>query len=201
MNDWEQTLVKTIGLSHISRIIPQIPDITPSPVKGALLGRMLPSLHYLAVVATLDEALADYVEVKNVPWPKKTKRDLFNLIRVVSAAVMGIDAVLLQEIRVRRNLIAHEPDSILSHPVTWEELDGAIGCVCRSMKELGIIGEIPQIEAFYERVPELFPDEPGPNGERIRHKFTVGATLNHEVYMRFTHEIAYFPPAAPDVGA
>jgi hypothetical protein len=155
---------------------------------------MLPSLHYLAAVATLDEALADYIEINNVPWPNKTKRNLFNRIKVVSGVVSSSDAVVLQEIRERRNVIAHEPDSILSHPVTWDELDRAIDCVCRAMKELGLIGHTPQIVAFYERTPELFLNELGPSGERMRHKFTVGAKLNDEVFMEFSREISYFPP-------
>ena len=197
MNKWEQTLFKSIGVSRISRIIPQIPDVTPSPVKGALLGTMLPSLHYLAIVATLDEALAEYIEANNIPWPNKTKRDLFNRIKVVSGVVSSIEAVVLQEIRERRNLIAHEPDSILSRPVTWDELDDAIGYVCRSMKELGLIGITPQIVAFYERTPELFLNELGPSGERMRHKYTIGAKLNEEVFLEFSHEISYFPPGHP----
>lgn len=193
MNKWEQTLFKSIGLSRISRIIPQIPDVTPSPVKGALLGTMLPSLHYLAIVATLDEALEEYIDVSNIPWPNKTKRDLFNRIKVISGIVCRIDAVALQAIRERRNLIAHEPDSILSRPVIWDELDNAIGCVCRSMQELGLIGDTPQIVAFYERTPELFLNELGPSGERMRHKHIVGAKLNNEVFMEFSNEISYFP--------
>lgn len=193
MNKWEQTLFKSIGISHIARIIPQIPDVTPSPVKGALLGMMLPSLHYLAIVGILDEALAEYLEVKNIPWPNKTKRDLFNRIKVVSGVVSRIDTIVLQMIRERRNVIAHEPDSILSRPVTWDELDIAISHVCRSIQELGLINDTPPIVAFYERIPELFPNELGPSGERIRHKYIVGAKLNDEVFMEFSQEILYFP--------
>ena len=63
------------------------------------------------------------------------------------------------------------------------------------MKELGFIREIPNIEAFFERTPELFPDELGPNGERVRHNFTVGAKLNDNVFISFSHDVAYYPPA------
>ena len=62
------------------------------------------------------------------------------------------------------------------------------------MKEMGLIGDIPQMTAFWERMPELFPDELGPNGERLRHKYTVGAKINDDVIMEFTHVISYFPP-------
>jgi hypothetical protein len=197
VNKWEQALFKSIGVSRISKIIPQIPDVAPSPVKGALLGTLLPSLHYLAIVVTLDDALAEYVDVNNLPWPNKTKQDLFNRIKVVSDVVSRIDAAALQKIRERRNLIAHEPDSILSRPVTWDELDNAIGDVCCSMRELGLIGNTPQIVAFYERIPTLFLNDLGPSGERMRHKYIIGAKLNGEVFMEFSHEISYFPPSHP----
>jgi hypothetical protein len=65
------------------------------------------------------------------------------------------------------------------------------------MKELGIIGDTPQIGAIYERTPELFLNELGPSGERMRHKFIVGAKLNDEVCMEFSREISYFPPSHP----
>ena len=129
MNDWERTFIQEYWVVTYLENYSADSGRHSHPVKGALLETMLPSLHYLVIVATLDEALAEYVEINNVPWPNKTKRDLLNRIKVVSGVVSGIDAVVLQEIRERRNVIAHEPDSILSRPVTWEELDGAIGCV------------------------------------------------------------------------
>ena len=96
MNDWERSLFQGIGISRISKIVPQIPDITPSPVKGSILSIMLPSLHYIAIVATLDEALMEYIEIHDIPWPSRTKRDLFNRINVVSGVVPNINAPKLQ---------------------------------------------------------------------------------------------------------
>lgn len=194
MNEWERTLVSSIGLARISKIIPQIPDVGPSPVKGALTSLLLPSLHLLAIVGILDEGLAEYIDANNVAWPSKTKRDLFNRINVVSGVVPGVETALLQRIRERRNSIAHKPDLVLSAPVSWDELDKTIDCVCDTMKLLGMIREVPQIVAFHERTPELFPNEVGPNGERMRHKHTVGAKRAGEVILEFSHEIAYFPP-------
>ena len=186
-----------IGLSRISQIIPQIPDVTPSPVKGVLLGTLLPALHYLPLVATFDEALAEYIDVNTIPWPNKTKKDLFNRINVVSGVVSTIDATALQAVRDRRNEIAHDPDLILSRPVSWDELEEATGCICRAMRELSLIGDIPQIYAFYERTPEFFVNDLGPHGERIRHEFTVGAKLNNQVFLKFSHGVSYFPPNHP----
>jgi hypothetical protein len=65
------------------------------------------------------------------------------------------------------------------------------------MQELGLIGDTPQIVAFYERTPELFLSELGPSGERMRHKYIIGAKLNDEVFMEFSHEISYFPLGYP----
>ena len=107
MTDWQLTLFKSIGMARISKIIPQIPDVTPSPVKGALLEVTLPSLHYLAIVSTLDEALSAYIDTQNIPWPPNTKRDFFNRINIATEAVPSIDSVSLHEIREQRNLIAH----------------------------------------------------------------------------------------------
>lgn len=194
VTDWESTLFKSIGMACISKIISRVPDVTPSPVKGALLALTLPSLHYLTIVSILDEGLSEHIDSKKLPWPPKTKHDLFNRINVVAAAVPTINPDLLHEIRERRNKIAHEPDSVLSRPLTWEQLDQAITGVCQTIKELGLIGTVPRIDAFFERTPQLFPNELGPNGERIRHSFLIGAKLNDEVFISFTHDISYFPP-------
>ena len=57
MNKWERALFKRIGMPQISRLIPQIPDVSPSPVKGALLGTMLPNLERMTE-PQLEEFLA-----------------------------------------------------------------------------------------------------------------------------------------------
>lgn len=197
MNDWERSLFQGIGISRISKIVPQIPDITPSPVKVAILSIMLPSFHYIALVATLDKALTEYIQVHGIPWPNRTKRNLFNRIKVVSGVAPNINAPKLQKIRNRRNSIAHEPALIFSNPITWDELDDTIQNVCIAMKEMGLIEDIPQVTAFFERMPELFPEELGANGERLRQKYIVGAKVNDEVIMEIEKVISYFPPGNP----
>ena len=194
MTDLESTLLKSIGMARISKIIPQVPDVTPSPVKGRLLALTLPSLHYLAIVSTLDDGLADYIKVKNIPWPPKKKRDLRNHIDVVAKFVTTIDFAGLHKMRERRNKIAHEPNSVLVYQLTWEQLDTAITLICHTMKELDLIHEIPNIIAFYERVPQLFSDKLGPNGERIRHSFTIGAKLEDKTFISYNLDVSYFPP-------
>jgi len=69
MTDWENSLCRAIALGRITQIIPNIRDPLQSPVKDGLFGLMLPGLHLLTIVSVLDEALADYVEIQEVPWP------------------------------------------------------------------------------------------------------------------------------------
>jgi len=198
MTQLAQSLFVTIGLARIARVIPNIADPTASPVKGALLELMLPGLHLLNAVAVLDEALADYVEVKSIPWPPKTKRDLFNRIDIVAKAVPDLDAQRLHQVRDLRNSIAHASDSQPSRPgrtLTWTALDDALVDIARVFVALGLIERIPSIVAFYERHPALFLDDLGPSGERMRHRHRVGAKIDDDVHIEFSHEIAYLPPS------
>ena len=99
MTEFAQSLFTTIGLARIARAIPDIQDPTASPVKSALLGLMLPGLHLLNAVALLDEALSDYIEVRDIPWPPKTRSDLFSRITVVANALPDLDAQRLHRVR------------------------------------------------------------------------------------------------------
>jgi hypothetical protein len=196
MTQLTQSLFTAIGLARIARIIPNIPDPTPSPVKGALLGLMLPGLHLLNVVAVLDEALSDYVEAKNIPWPPKTRRDLFNRIDVVAKVVPGLNAECLHRIGEIRNSIAHASDSRLYRALPWADLDDTLVDIAGAFVALGLIERTLNIVAFYERHPTLFLDDLGPNGERMRHRHRVGANIDDDLLIEFSHEIAYFPPQA-----
>lgn len=194
MNELQETLFRVIGIARVSKVIPQIPDVAPSPVKGKLIALLLPSLHLLTIVGLLDEALTEYIDVNEVSWPAKTKRDLFNRINVISNIVPELEPTHLHQLRERRNFVAHDPGAFISNPVSWAELDSAIDCVCKSLKALGVIHEIPEIVPFFERTPQLFPDELGPSGERVRHKHVVGAKCDDKIILEFEFEILYLPP-------
>ena len=161
------------------------------------MGKHVPSLRYLSIIAILDEALADYIEENSVPWLSKTARVLFNRINVISDIVMAIHAGVLQRIRERRNMITHEPASILIQPVTWGELEDTISHVLHSLQARGLIGNAPQITAFHEMTAELFPNELGPNEKRIRYKHRIWVEHNDEVLMEFSHEVSCSPPVQP----
>ena len=199
MSHLSSSLYKAIGLARIAKLIPTVHDPSESPVKGALLGLMLPSLHLLTLVSVLDEALCEYIEIKNIPWPSGKRWDLCNRLDVVSNFLPGLNADRLHQIRKVRNSIAHSGQTSRDQPITWTILDDAIVEIAQSFVVMGLIESSPKIVAFYERNPALFLDELGPSGERIRHTHRVGAKVNDEVFLEYSSEIAYFPPQTPNI--
>jgi hypothetical protein len=175
-------------------MIPNIADPLPSPVKGALLNASLPSVHLLAVVAILDDALSDYIESAELPWPPKTRRDLCNRIKVVAAALPGIDAVRLQEVRHIRNSVAHPRTGESAETVDWACLDSVIETVGTALVAMKCMNSVPDVRAGYERTPTLYPKELGPNGERVRHKHRVVATRDGREFLEYVTEVSYGPP-------
>ena len=192
-----KSLFRVIAFARIAEVIPNIPDPSMSPVKGALMALMLPGIHLLTLISVLDDALSEYVELNSIPWPSKTKRDLFNRIEVVSTVAVGIDTTSLQRVREIRNSVAHPGEVGAHQPVSWATLTEAISIVLKTFLALGQIEAIPTIVAFYEREPTLYLDELGPNGERMRHRHRIGAKLDGEVLLEYAHEVTYFPPTAP----
>ena len=145
----------------------------------------------------MDEALSDYIEDKGIPWPAKTKRDLFNRINVVSKFVPTLPTVRLHRIREMRNCIAHSLGAAQDQTVTWAWLDDAMTGIAEAFAAMELIESTPEIVAFYERKPTLFLDELGPSGERMRHAHHIGARMNDAILLEYSSEIAYFPPQAP----
>lgn len=190
------SLFRVIAFARIAAVIPNIPDPSASPVKGALMALMIPGVHLLGLVSVLDDALAEYIDLNNIPWPSKTKRDLFNRIELVSTVVSGVSRTDLQRVRGMRNAVAH-PSDASNILVTWDALTEAIDIVLETFLALGLIGSVPSIVAFYERNPTLFLSNLGPNGERMRHSHRVGAKLDDENFLEYTYEVSYFPPTAP----
>jgi hypothetical protein len=197
MTEIAASLYKAIGMARIGEAIPNIADPLASPVKGALLGLMLPSLHLLTVVSVLDDGLSAYIEDKSVPWPPKTRRDLCNRIDVVARVVPTIPKARLHQIRELRNSIAHSLGPPQDRTVTWAALDGAIADIAVAFVAMGVIDAVPGIVAYYERKPTLFLDDLGPSGERMRHAHHIEARLNETVILEYSTEVSYYPPEAP----
>lgn len=188
------SLYTAIGMARIAKLIPTIHDPLQSPVKGQLLGHMLPGLHLITLVSVLDEALCEYIEIHNLPWPSEKRRDLCNRLDVVSTFVPCLNTSRLHQIRKIRNSIAHSSCISRDQAITWTMLDEAIENIAEGFVAMRIIESSPSIIAFYERKPTVFPDELGPSGERMRHVHLVGAKVNGEVFLEYSSEIVYFPP-------
>jgi hypothetical protein len=193
MIDISNTLLKTVGLSKISHDVLLMPGDSATPVKGQLLGMILPSQHFLAIVGLLDETLKEYIINKNVSWPKDKKQNLKNRIDVVSSIIPTLNLTQLQCIRLRRNEIAHEPNITLTNPITWDEYDQAVDNICSAVRDMGFISEIPNISSSWERTPTLYLDELGPEGERIRFNYLFRAKLDEEVFMEYRQTVLNFP--------
>ena len=190
----EEAYLRCVGLARIARMIPGIADPLPSPVKGALLNASLPSVHLLAVVAVLDDALSDFIEAAGLPWPPKTKRDLHNRICLAATAVPGINEDRLQEIRELRNSVAHPKPGEGLPVVDWSSLDSAIAAIGDALVAMKRMDKVPDVRAGYEHTPTLFLNELGPNGELMRHKHRVFATRDGREFLEYISEIAYSPP-------
>lgn len=190
----EEAYVRCVGLARTARMIPGIADPLPSPVKGALLNASLPAVYLLAVVAVLDDALSDYIDTNGIEWPRKTKRDLYNLINVAAAVVPGMDADRLHEVRQLRNGVAHPTAGEPVAAVDWARLDSVIEVVGEALVEMRLMDRVPDVRAGYERKPTLFPRELGPDGERVRHRHRIYATRDGQEFLEYVTEIAYRPP-------
>jgi hypothetical protein len=176
-------------------MIPSIADPLPSPVKGAFLDASLPAVYLLAIVAVLDDALSDYIYANGIVWPPRKRRDLCNRIDVVAGAVPAIDAARLHEVRQLRNSVAHPAPGESAAAANWDRLDSVIEIVGKALVAMGFLGRVPHVRAGYERTPTLFPKELGPEGERVRHRHRIFATVDGQEFLEYLTEITYRPPA------
>lgn len=157
----------------------------------------MPSIHLVAIVSILDEALSNYISDKNIPWPEKTKQDLCNRINVVSEVIKELDPVPLHKIRELRNKSAHPKNIQDCQAVNWDSLNSAIDAVINAFLVIGQIDNVPKIEASYSREPIFYPEDLGPNGERMIHKHKIFAKLNNIGILEYAQEVSYFPPDNP----
>jgi len=186
-------LTKAIAMARISTLIPSIADPCASPVKGALLGSILPGVHLIGIVSALDEALAEYIDANGVAWPKNKKPNLSNRIELVANVVPRIKAKELHLIRELRNSVAHDTSSAVATPLTWKTLNEAIGTVASAFIELGFLSAMPNIEAYFFREPTLYLEALGPNGEIVRHHFRVGAKMDGVPFLEYSTDVSYGP--------
>ncbi len=186
---------ETISMLRISEGLPSISDPISSHIKGKYTNTLLPALHFIGVVSLMDEALGSVIDATR-GWPKKRKRDLYNKIKIVKGEFPSINESELHKIRERRNELSHEPLKAIKSPVLWDELESAISCIGNTLMLLGAINSLPQIEFFWKRDVEMFPDQLGPSGERLKYHYYVGARVNGDETVIWEESVLCFPPSA-----
>jgi len=155
---------------------------------------MMPGVHLLTLVSVLDDALEEHIVTQEILWPPKTKRDLFNRIKVVGSCRPGLNQTSLNEIREARNAVAHGVEIDGPKSITWKSLDIAIDVAMDTFSVLSLHDRAPKIEAYFQRHPTLYPDELGPSGERMRQSHRVGARIDDEILLEYGIEVSYLPP-------
>lgn len=193
--NFDKQWLETISLSRVSKGLPSISDPLLSHIKGKYTNTLLPALHFVAVVALMDEALGSMIDA-TIGWPKKSKRDLYNKIERVKVKFPCVKESELHKIRERRNELAHEPLKAIKRPVSWDELESAIDCIGNTLMLLGVISSIPQIEFFWKRDVQTYPDQLGPSGERLRYHYYVGVKVNGNETVIWEESVLCFPPSA-----
>lgn len=117
--------------------------LMPNP----LLESLLPSLLFVRLVSLLDEALIFYIKKKGMSMSKDCKNDLYHRIKFLGERNVLTDARSLQDIRKKRNDIAHEQGKFAN----WQELESALEQIETELQQLSFVGIRPRYEYYAER--------------------------------------------------
>jgi len=128
-----------------------------APVPNPLLGALLPSSLYLRLISLLDEALAEYIDLKELKMPAKHKQDLYHRIKFLSENNLLTNANDLQELREKRKLLAHDAN----RNATWQELAKAFDITEQALQHLVFVGARPGYEFYAEKCPAKESTNPG----------------------------------------
>ncbi len=142
---------------ELARNYPLSIELPLGEVRNPILERLLPSYSFMRLVSLLDEALADFIEEKSLPFPTKVKQDLYNRVEFLSWEGYLTNAKALHDLRERRKSLAHQSDP---EYVDWAYLNMALGTVEIALKHLGLVETRPVYEFFAERVEAPAPDDP-----------------------------------------
>ncbi len=172
---WRWLLQETLLARNAFRLGSIIGPAVHKPV----LDLLFPSLLLVRAVSLMDEALADYIDGKGYAVPKKYGTTLHGRLSFLDDQGDLSYSQNLRGLKDRRNGIAHRsttPGTAHSTAVTWDELDQALGVVEAVLQKLNLIGPRPNLEFFWERDADLYPDEPPPDKPTIRvtHHYRYG---------------------------
>lgn len=186
-------LCKVIAHAEMARLIPLIHDPGASPVKAEIMSQMLPAVHLIAVVSALDHGLEEFLDENDVPWPPKTRTNLFNRIELTAQHRPALNAGHLHEVRGWRNDVGHMTPSTILSAFTWEMLAIAIERSLEAFIVMDLLSTKPTFERRYQRDPQYFLDALGPRGERVRHSHRCQVLMDGQPILEFTSEQSFGP--------
>ena len=130
----------------------ELGTVAPNP----LLDNLLPSLLFVRLVSLLDEALAYYLDTKDISLPKGYKNDLCNRLRYLGeeGIIRGVEE--LQRVREKRNEIAHQQGLY----AIWQELGNALDRIESELQNLNFVGTRPRYESYAEKSQARESTEP-----------------------------------------
>ena len=182
---------QAVAYVHLAQMIPWVQDVGPSPVKEAIMNKMLPAVHLIAVVSAFDNGLEEFINSNAIAWPRKMQSTLNNRIAVLDQRFGEKITARLHEVRKWRNKVGHIEAGKALEFITWDMLKEAIDHMFDAFLVLGYFSEKPVFEGKYQRIPELFPKALGPSGERVRHVHRLQVLLNGEPFLEYESNIRY----------
>ena len=115
--------------------------------RHALLEGLLPALLQIKGTAILDDALALWLRENGHTLSRPYRDDLNGRLQYLSDQGLIQNGDRLQEVRRRRNALAHEPDMSCD----WSELQRDIEIIEGGMTALGLASPTPVLEHYAEQ--------------------------------------------------
>lgn len=181
--------------------------LAPS-VSKVLLDALLPTISFIRVVSFFDEALSCYIE-ENKLSTKGYGSTLDARLRLLNDQSRIVYSLNLQNIKDRRNELAHRsrvPETYSELSASWQEVDETVQAVESELQSLGMIGNRPDFEFFWERTSNIYPDEfpLAKPGVRLTHHYCFGVKENGERVTEFKrsfdlYAVGYQPPNSPPI--
>ena len=140
---WHSFLQELVLCQHYHLF--NVPNLSP---RNPVLDAMLSSLLHVKLVAILDEALIEYLEIKSLVVPKKSYgNSLYGRICFLGDNGALKSAGDLHAVRDRRNSVAHESQE----HTDWVTLETDSRIVEGELQYLGFVGPRPDYEFFATR--------------------------------------------------
>jgi hypothetical protein len=130
--------------------------------RHVLLDGLLPALLQIKATAILDDALTVWLDDNGHTLSKPYKDDLNGRLSYLYDQGLLPIGELLQEVRRRRNALAHEPNSIFD----WGLLKRDLETIETGLASLGLVNQTPVLEHYAERSALRESAEPNVAWER-----------------------------------